>query len=78
MLPPPKVSLPFSFSLQKGLGIRIMGFGIGVQVVGCAVSRFRVHGYNQPSERDQIVSFNCLDLCRKSPDSSERQYRSRT
>ena len=33
---------------------------------------------HQPSEWDQIVFFNCLDVYHKSPDSGERQYKSRT
>ena len=30
------------------------------------------------AEGEQIVFLNCLELCRKSPDSGKRQYRSRT
>ena len=33
---------------------------------------------HQPSERDQIVSFDFIDLCHTLPDSGERQYKSRT
>jgi hypothetical protein len=34
--------------------------------------------FDQPSEGGQTVFFNCLDLHHKSPDSSERQYKSGT
>ena len=35
-----------------------------------------IHTIHQPSEWDQIVVFNCLDLYHKSPDSGELQYKS--
>jgi len=36
-----------------------------------------VRGFHLPSEEDKIVYFNFLDLQRKSPDSGERQCKSR-
>ena len=31
----------------------------------------------QPSEREQIIFFDCLDFYHTAPDSGERQYKSR-
>ena len=35
-------------------------------------------GSDQPSERDRIDFFNCLDVYHRSPNSGERRYKSRT
>ena len=34
--------------------------------------------FRQPPEEEQIVFFNCIDVCHKPPDSGERLYKSRT
>ena len=51
-----------------------------VIVSGLGVRRLheRVEWSRFPSEREQIEFFNSLDLYHKSPDSGERQYKSRT
>ena len=50
--------------------------------VKCFVSELEINlkiaRSHQPSEKKHIDFFNCLDVCHKSPDSSERQCKSRT